>query len=92
MRLVYLQDLAQLPSNALPYSPFLLVHLELLEDSYQCLPLGITHDSHNICNMFDDSQFDLVTLILEEDINHFKEILLSVGLTNKLGDLVQTLA
>lgn len=48
MRLVDLQDLAELPADALPDPPLLLVHLELLEDPNQGFPLGLAHDSHDV--------------------------------------------
>jgi hypothetical protein len=40
--------------------------------------------------VLDDSQLDLIALILEEHINHLEQVLLSVDLSNQLGDLVQT--
>lgn len=92
MRLVYLQNLSKLFSDALSDPPLLLIHLEFLEDSNQGFSLGLTHDSHDVRDMLDDSQFDFVTLVLEEDINHFEEVLFCVSLSDQFGHFVQALA
>jgi hypothetical protein len=70
--LVDLQELSELPANTLSDPPFLLVHLELLEDANQSLSLLFTHDFHDVRNMLNHSQLYLVTFIFEKDVDHFK--------------------
>jgi hypothetical protein len=43
MGFIDLEDLSELPANALPNPPLLLIHLELLKNSHQSLPLGVAH-------------------------------------------------
>lgn len=91
MWLVDLQNLSELLSDALSNPPLLLVHLKLLKNSNQGFSLGFAHNSHDVRDMLDDSQLDLVTLVLEEDIDHFEEVLFCVSFSNQFGHFVQTL-
>ena len=92
VRLVDLQDLSELPADALPDPPLLLVHLELLEDADKGFPLGLAHDRHDVGDVLDHSQLDLVALVLEEDVDHLEQVLFGVRLSDQLGHLVQALA
>ena len=61
-------------ANGLPDSPLLLVFLKLFKHSNQTLSFILTEDSHYGRHMLYDSQFDLVTFVSEEGVNHSEKI------------------
>lgn len=60
LRGIYFQQLSQLLANALSDSPFLLVLLEFLKYPDKALSFLRAQYLHNLCQMLDDSQFNLI--------------------------------